>query len=149
LNVTSATLDAGGSVRHHGAAMPIVKIDTRVGLSLAQKQGLFAAVHDALVACFKIPDHDRTQRLVEHAPENFEIPAGRGERYTVIELSVFAGRSIDAKRALYRDLVARIEKVGIPAADVFILLHEEPTENWGLRGGVAGCDIDFGFPVKA
>jgi phenylpyruvate tautomerase PptA (4-oxalocrotonate tautomerase family) len=128
--------------------MPIVKIDTRVGLSPAQKQGLFTAVHDALVAAFKIPDHDRTQRLVEHAPENFEIPPGRGERYVVLELSVFAGRSVEAKRALYRELVTRIEKVGIPKEDVFILLHEEPVENWGLRGGIAGCDIDFGFPIK-
>jgi phenylpyruvate tautomerase PptA (4-oxalocrotonate tautomerase family) len=129
-------------------AMPIVRIDTRAGLSPAEKHGLFAAVHDALVAAFKIPDHDRTQRLVEHAPEDFEIPPGRGPHYLVLELSVFAGRSVDAKRALYRELVTRIEKVGIPKEDVFILLHEEPVENWGLRGGIAGCDIDFGFPIK-
>jgi phenylpyruvate tautomerase PptA (4-oxalocrotonate tautomerase family) len=128
--------------------MPVVKIDTRRGLAPETKKRLLDAVHEALVTAFKIPDHDRTQRLVEHAPEDFEIPPGRGERYTVVEISVFAGRSIDAKRALYRELVERFEATGIPRADVFILLHEEPVENWGLRGGLAGCDIDLGFKIQ-
>jgi len=128
--------------------MPVVKIDTRRGLAPETKRRLLDAAHEALVAAFKIPDHDRTQRLVEHAPEDFDIPPGRGERYTVVEISVFAGRSVDAKRALYRELVERFEAAGIPRADVFILLHEEPVENWGLRGGIAGCDIDFGFKIQ-
>jgi phenylpyruvate tautomerase PptA (4-oxalocrotonate tautomerase family) len=128
--------------------MPVVKIDTRRGLSAQTKKQLLEAAHAALVAAFKIPDHDRTQRLVEHAAEDFEIPPGKGERYTVVEISVFAGRSIEAKRALYREIVERFEAAGIPRLDVFILLHEEPVENWGLRGGIAGCDIDFGFNLK-
>jgi phenylpyruvate tautomerase PptA (4-oxalocrotonate tautomerase family) len=128
--------------------MPVVKIDTRRGLSLATKKQVLEAVHAALMAAFKIPDHDRTQRIVEHPPEDFEIPPGKGERYMVVEISVFAGRSIEAKRALYRELVERLEVAGIPRTDVFILLHEEPVENWGLRGGIAGCDIDSGFNIK-
>lgn len=128
--------------------MPVVKIDTRRGLPVETKKRLLDAVHDALVTAFKIPDHDRTQRLVEHAPEDFEIPPGKGERYTVVELLVFAGRSVDAKRALYREIVERFEAIGIPRMDVFIVLLESPVENWGLRGGIAGCDIDFGFNLK-
>jgi phenylpyruvate tautomerase PptA (4-oxalocrotonate tautomerase family) len=128
--------------------MPVVKIDTRRGLPAETKKRLLDAVHDALVIAFKIPDHDRTQRLVEHAPEDFEIPPGKGERYTVVELLVFAGRSVDAKRALYREIVERFETIGIPRMDVFIVLLESPVENWGLRGGIAGCDIDFGFNLK-
>jgi phenylpyruvate tautomerase PptA (4-oxalocrotonate tautomerase family) len=84
---------------------------------------------------------------VEHAPENFEIPPGRGERFAIVSIEAFAGRSIDAKRALYREIVTRLAEVGIPKADVFIVLKEIPMENWGLRGGVAGCDIDVGFNI--
>ena len=106
------------------------------------------AVHEALVDCFRIPDHDRTQRFVEHEPENFEIPPGRGPRYALVTIVAFAGRSLDAKRVLYKTIVDRFEALGMSRLDVLILLQEEPRENWGLRGGVAGCDVDLGFEVK-
>ena len=127
--------------------MPLVMIETRRGLSPDTKRRMFDAVHGALMAAFKIPDHDRTQRLLEYAPEDFEIPPGRGASYTIVSIEAFAGRSVDAKRALYREIVARLADVGIPKADVFIVLKEIPVENWGLRGGVAACDIDLGFKI--
>ncbi len=128
--------------------MPVVTIDTRRGLPPALKRGLLDAVHEALVACFKIPDHDRAQRIVEHSPEDFDVPTGRGERFTIVTIAAFSGRSLDAKRALYETIADRFEALGIPRLDVFIVLHEIPQENWGLRGGVAGCDVALGFKVE-
>jgi Tautomerase enzyme len=95
----------------------------------------------------RYPDHDRTQRFVEHAPEDFEIPPGRGERFTIVTLVVFAGRSVDAKRALHKTIADGFEANGIPRLDVFIVLHEEPLPNWGLRGGVIATDVDFSFKL--
>ena len=129
-------------------AMPLITVETRRGLSAETKKGVFDAIHAALMAAFKITDGDRGQRLLEYAPEDFENPPGRGERFTIVSIEAFAGRSMDAKRALYREIVARLEEVGIPKADVFIVLKEIPTENWGLRGGVAGCDVDLGFKIE-
>jgi phenylpyruvate tautomerase PptA (4-oxalocrotonate tautomerase family) len=128
--------------------MPLVMIEARRGMPPELKRGLLGAVHEALVASFRIPDHDRAQRFVEHVPEDFEIPPGRGERFSIVTIVAFAGRSVDAKRALYKAIADRFEALGVPRRDVFIVLQEEPMENWGLRGGVAGCDIDFGFQVK-
>jgi phenylpyruvate tautomerase PptA (4-oxalocrotonate tautomerase family) len=128
--------------------MPTVTLEARRGVPPQLKRQLLDAVHDALVSAFKIPDHDRTQRFVEHDAADFDIPPGRGERYTLVTISAFAGRSLDAKRALYRTIVERFEAHGVPRTDVMILLHEEPRENWGLRGGVAGTDIDLGFEIK-
>jgi len=127
--------------------MPLVTIETRRGLAPATKNTLLDGAHQALVDCFKIPDHDRAQRFIEYAPEDFEIPGNRGERFTIVTLTVFAGRSLDAKRALYRSIVGRFEAAGIPKTDVLVVLQEVPTENWGLRGGIAGCDIDIGFKI--
>ncbi|HEY0708660.1 MAG TPA: tautomerase family protein [Polyangia bacterium] len=123
--------------------MPVVQISTRIGLTSAQKRALLDAVHEALMAAFKIPDTDRTQRLSEFAPDAFDIPAGKGPRYTLVEIAAFPGRSRDAKRALYREIVTRFEAVGVPADDVFIVLSEHPLENWGLRGGQAACDLEY------
>ena len=127
--------------------MPLVKLETRHGLPSGTKAGLLDAVHQALMVAFGIPDRDRQQRFIEYATEDFEIPPGRGEHFIIVEIDAFHGRSVDAKRRLYREIVDRFELLGIPRLDVFILLHESPKDNWGLRGGVAGCDIDFGFKI--
>ena len=128
--------------------MPLVTIETRRWMTREQKAKAFDAVHGALVAAFRIPSHDRHQRIVEYAADDYEIPPGRGERYMVVALDVFAGRSLEAKRCLYREIVERLGDVGIPANDLLILLREIPLENWGIRGGVPACDADLGFEVR-
>jgi len=128
--------------------VPLVTIETRRWMSPEQKAEAFAAIHDALVAAFRIPDHDRHQRLIEFAAEDFEIPPGKGDRYLVVAIDAFAGRSLEAKRALYREIVGRLAPVGIPANDILIVLREVPLENWGVRGGQAACDVDLGFPIR-
>src|SRR4029453_15767413 len=55
-------------------------------------------MHAAAVEALRIPDEDRTQMLTEHPAEAFEIPPGKGERFTLVEVTMFAGRSLDAKR---------------------------------------------------
>ena len=52
--------------------MPHVRIEIVKGRSLDERQQLFQAVHDALMEAFRIPDGDRTQRIVEHERENVE-----------------------------------------------------------------------------
>lgn len=84
----------------------------------------------------RVPDWDRTQRLVEYAPEDFDIPPGKTERYTLIEITMFPGRSLDAKRRLYQALVRNLGALGTAPGDTFIVLHEPPMEDWGVRGGV-------------
>jgi phenylpyruvate tautomerase PptA (4-oxalocrotonate tautomerase family) len=114
--------------------VPHVKIEILKGRPPEQRRRLLQAVHDAVVQAFEIPDDDRIQRIVEHEPENFEIPAGSSAGYTLIEITAFPGRSADAKRALYRALVERLGELQIDPLDVSVVLHEPPLENWGLRG---------------
>ena len=61
---------------------------------------------------------------------------------------VCVGRSLDAKRNLYRAIVNNLEGLGIPKDHVKILLREIPKENWGIRGGQAGSDVELGFKVE-
>ena len=129
--------------------MPLVTLETRRWMTPEQKAQAFDAVHAALVSAFRIPDHDRHQRVVEYADADFEIPPGRSGRYLVVALDVFAGRSVEAKRTLYREVVDRLAAaLGIPRTDVLICLREIPLENWGVRGGQAACDVDLGFQVR-
>ena len=70
------------------------------------------------------------------------------EMYTHVSIDAFAGRSLEAKRELYRAIVQNLEPLGIPRDHVKIMLREIPRENWGIRGGQAGCDVDLGFVIE-
>jgi phenylpyruvate tautomerase PptA (4-oxalocrotonate tautomerase family) len=125
--------------------MPLVRIEILEGRSPDERRDLFQAVHEALVETFAIPDHDRTQRIVEYDAANFEIPPGSSERYTLIEITAFPGRSRSAKAALYEAIVRRLGDIGIDAGDVSIVLQESPMEDWGIRGGRPADEVDLGY----
>lgn len=129
--------------------MPSVLVEVRKSYTPAEESALMDAVHAALQEAFKILPGDRNVRLIAHAPHRFACPPERAqpERYTHISIDAFAGRSLEAKRALYQAIVIRLEALGIPRDHVKIVLREIPRENWGIRGGQAGCDVELGFRV--
>lgn len=128
--------------------MPLVRIETRRWMTREDKRALLDAVHGALVCAFKIPEHDRNQRIIEYDDEDFERGANKGERFTIVTIDAFAGRSLEAKRRLYAELAARLAIVGIPPNDLIVVVHDIPLESWGTRGGHAACDLDLGFKVR-
>jgi len=128
--------------------MPLVRIEIEKGNSPEYKKSLLDGVHQALVETIKIPDHDRRQRLYELEPDHFEH-IGRSNQYTIIEITMFKGRSSDAKKALYRRMVDLLEvNPGIPGNDITIIIHEPPLENWGIRGGLPASEVDLGFNIN-
>jgi phenylpyruvate tautomerase PptA (4-oxalocrotonate tautomerase family) len=126
--------------------MPNTLIATRAGW-ITDPAAVIEAVQSALREALKIPEHDRTLRLIEHAPSHFAVPPGRGEKYTLVEITMFSGRSMNAKRALYQAIVRQLGTVGVPATDIKIALIETPPENWGLRGGIPASELDLGFKI--
>ncbi len=127
--------------------MPLVRIDILEGRSAAERRRLLDGVHAALVEAFGIPDDDRTQILSEHASENFDIPPTHSDRYTIVEITAFPGRSQDAKQTLYRVIVQNLGAIGVPASDIMVVMLEPPMENWGIRGGRPASDVDLGYRV--
>lgn len=123
-------------------------IEVRREYAPAEEVALIDAVHAAMVLALKIPADDRIVRLQAHAPHRFACPPGlsRPERYTLISIDLFAGRSLDAKRKLYAAIAANLEGLGIPADHIQVRLREIARENWGLRGQAAS-DLDLGFKI--
>ena len=72
----------------------------------------------------------------------------RPDRYTQVSVDAFEGRSLDAKRALYRQIIESLEPLGIPGDHISIVVRDVPLTNWGIRGGAAACDIDLGFDIS-
>jgi phenylpyruvate tautomerase PptA (4-oxalocrotonate tautomerase family) len=125
--------------------MPLVHVHLRAGRAAPQRQAILDALHAAFVEALKIPQKDRNQLVHEYAPEHFE--AGYGPEAVFVEATVFPGRSIDAKRRLYRLIVDGLAAAGVARDQVLIVLHEPPMENWGIRGGQAATDVQLGFKV--
>jgi phenylpyruvate tautomerase PptA (4-oxalocrotonate tautomerase family) len=127
--------------------MPNARIETRRGWISGRNREVIEAVHGAMVEALKIPEQDRTLRLFELDPENISTPPNKSERYTLIEITLFAGRSMDAKRKLYQAIVRNLGALGVPALDIKTVLIEVPVENWGVAGGRPASEIDLGFKV--
>jgi 4-oxalocrotonate tautomerase family enzyme len=129
--------------------MPIVKIEMQAGKTAEYKKAILDGIHQALVEAFKIPDYDRNQKIYEFLPGNMEIPSNKTSDYIIIEINAFQGRSMEAKRNLYKNIVDELtNRVGIKVDDVAIVLHEVPMENWGVRGGKPASEVEIGFKVK-
>ncbi len=128
--------------------MPVAKIEVRRSRAASEVQALIEAVYQAQREALKVPEDDRQIRYIEHKREHFSVPPGKSENYTFVEIIMFPGRSRDAKRNLYRAIVRRFGELGIEAKDIFIVLHEPPLENWGIRGGVPASEVDLGFDTN-
>lgn len=126
--------------------MPSTRIETRRGWLGSGRRAFIEAVQRALVAGILIPEADRCVRLIEYDDEDFIVPSHVGAGYTVIEISLFTGRSMEAKRRLYASIVSELAPFGLEAHDIKTILHEVPRENWGLRGKPAS-EIELGFKV--
>jgi len=126
--------------------MPNTLIATRAGW-ITEPGAVIDAVQSALREALKIPEGDRTLRLIEHPPSHFAVPPGRGEKFTLIEVTMFSGRSMSAKRALYQAIVRNLAAFDVPPSDIKITLIEAPPENWGLRCGLPASETDLGFKI--
>lgn len=127
--------------------MPLVKLSMIEGRTLEEKHALANAVHTALVESFKIPEYDRNIRIEEYKKENYLLPPGKSEKYILVEITAFVGRTAGAKRLLYRNIVDGFVKIGMDQMDTSIIVYDVPLENWGIRGGIPACDLDLGFKV--
>ena len=128
--------------------MPNVRIEVKRSWPSERQQQLIEAVHAAMVEALKIPQHDKLLRFVEHRPEHFVSPPGTSENFTLVEITLFFGRSLEAKRKLYQGIVRRLGEFGVEAKDIKVVLYEVPMDNWGIRGGVPASEVDLGFKVN-
>jgi phenylpyruvate tautomerase PptA (4-oxalocrotonate tautomerase family) len=110
-----------------------------------EEAAIIDAVHAAMMEGLKIPEGDKTVRLVVHEPHRFPHES---ERYTLVDIDLFSGRSFRAKKALYEAIVRNLGPFGIPGDQIKILLRESPAENWGIRGGVPASEVELGFEVN-
>lgn len=114
--------------------MPMVKIEILDGKTSSYKKDVINSVHNAIKDAVSVSETDIIQRLYEISEESFIYPGDRSSDLTVIEITLYPGRSKSVKNKLYSTIVENLGKnPGIAASDVIIILHEPPMENWAFR----------------
>jgi phenylpyruvate tautomerase PptA (4-oxalocrotonate tautomerase family) len=126
--------------------VPSTRVETVEGWLGDRRAAFLEAVQAALVEGILIPAGDRDVRLVEYGRDSVIQHPGASPRRTIVEVTLFSGRSLEAKKRLYSALVSHLAPFGLSAGDIKVILIEVPRENWGL-GGKPASEIDLGFKV--
>lgn len=105
-------------------------------------------IHSCVVDALQYPPDKRAHRFFQLDATEFYYPPGRSEKYTIVEFSMFEGRSVEAKKQLIRLLFKRFEEqLGISAMDLEITIFETPKCNWGFRG-LPGDEHQLSYKVE-
>lgn len=109
---------------------------------------LSETIHKSVVDALSYPAEKRFHRFIALESENFVFPSNRTHEYIIIEISMFEGRSVEAKKALVHALYKNIAgSCGISTNDVEITIFETPKENWGIRG-IPGDELALNYKVN-
>lgn len=126
--------------------MPLIRIDIAKG---NDKEFLISLINETMKCIqevLNLPSNDRNIRLTEFDNELFYM---KPPYQLIIEISMFSGRTVETKRKLYQQIVAQLSAVlNLNKEAIFILINEQPKENWGIRGGIAASDLNLGFKIE-
>jgi phenylpyruvate tautomerase PptA (4-oxalocrotonate tautomerase family) len=113
------------------------------------KPELSNIIHSCVVEALSYPPEKRFHRFFPLAPEDFYYPPDRSSRYTIVEISMFEGRSVEAKKRLLRLLFERTRgELGLYPGDLEITITETPRHDWGIRG-LPRDEIGLGYDIRA
>ena len=126
--------------------MPLVNINIAKGRDKQFLNSLISITMDCVIDALKLPSNDRNIRLTEYEKNFFYL---KPPYSMVIEISMFSGRTAETKKKLYQSIVSKLfDSLKIQKEEVFIIINEQPKENWGIRGGIPANEIDLGFEVE-
>ena len=112
------------------------------------RTALSDAIHESLMEAFGLPREKRFQRFFALGREEFLFPTDRSDSYTIIEISVFEGRSTEAKKRLITTLFSRVEaRAKVLPRDLEITIFETPRASWGIRG-TPGDELTLDYKVE-
>jgi 4-oxalocrotonate tautomerase len=120
--------------------MPVTRIAIREGKTPEYKRALMDEIYEAMRETVAIKDGDRFMAITEHGDSEFAYGGflGIDRSDDLVQIQVFwaAGKTVDAKRAMYKKIVERLRiNPGIRPEDVLISVVEPAAENWSFGNG--------------
>ncbi|MGA8996187.1 MAG: tautomerase family protein [Nocardioidaceae bacterium] len=122
--------------------MPLVRIDVQEGRSPQELRLLADTVQQVMLEVFAAPPRDRYQVITEHPvghiiAEDTGLGFERTDGVTVIQIFQ-QGRSEEQKKAVYRELAARLEQhCGLAPTDLVVSVVTNGRDDWSFGLGRA------------
>lgn len=112
------------------------------------RERLSEVIHECVMEALQFPADKRAHRFFLMEKEDMLYPAGRTDSYTIIEISMIEGRTVEARKKLIRLLFDKIrDNVNIQHQDVEICIQESPACNWGFRG-MHGDEVKLNYKIN-
>lgn len=112
------------------------------------KERMSDVLHTCMMDILGLPGDKRAHRFVPLDKSNYFYPGGRTDRYTVIEINMMQGRSVETKKALIKAIFSKFDSVlGTAPMDVEITINEQPAHCWGFRG-MTGDEAKLNYEVS-
>lgn len=128
--------------------MAQIIIYSRLQNLTGRKKLISDTLHTCMTSELGLPIDKRFHRFIALDEEDFLHPPDRSSGYTIIEISMFEGRSKETKKKLIRSIFRHFEnELGIAPQDVEITIRESPKENWGIRG-MPGDELALSYKVE-
>jgi Uncharacterized protein, 4-oxalocrotonate tautomerase homolog len=71
----------------------------------------------------------------------------RSVKNTIIEISMFVGRSDEVKKKLVSLIFERLRDIGFDPNDIEVTIFVTPKNNWGIRG-LPGDELTLNYKVN-
>ena len=132
-----------------GNSMPLFTVTMRSGRTVAEKDAISAAIHDASVSS-GYPEDDHFQRFIclEEAdlrisPRYPDLEKSRSEHVLMIEALVSSGTEDDRKRSLLSAIVTRLHAAGTDPNDVMVFFGEIDRASSSFSGGRPALPVEI------
>jgi phenylpyruvate tautomerase PptA (4-oxalocrotonate tautomerase family) len=122
--------------------MPLLRIDVIEGRSEAELKELLDAIHNAVIAAFKVPERDRYQIVHQHPAaemrvEDTGLGIQRSDRVVTVQVTT-RPRSSSEKQTFYTLLCRElVQRCGMKDSDVVVSITQNADEDWSFGYGRA------------
>lgn len=112
------------------------------------RETVSAIIQECMFEAFEYPKEKKAHRFIYMDEDSFYYFEGRTQKHTIIEISAFEGRSIEAKKKLYQLLFEKFQnRLQITPLDLEVTIFETPKHNWGIRGK-SGDELSLNYNVN-
>jgi len=129
-------MEAGDSAK--GRMVPIARVDVAGPKAASYKAAVLRGVREGVTSGLGVPDARVTVQLVEIAPGEWSMPASRTERFTVVEITLFEGRTREIKRSCIDAIRHNLSAdPGIDSSEIAVIFNEKNDDDLNVVPGKA------------
>lgn len=115
---------------------------------LPVRERLSETIHECVMEALGLPRDKRAHRFLPLEREDMLYPEGRSDAYTILEILMIEGRTVETRKKLVRLLFERVRaNAGIEPVDLEICILESPACNWGFRG-MHGDEVKLNYKIE-